>query len=603
MLGCTPVLIEDRLKILFFTPHVALWVHTAPEVVLAKALAEQGHDIAYMTCGRAQSYCAPMTSQRLSPGCSSQEADAICRSCDLGVKTIRQFSKFAMFSLMDYVSPIDRNECDDLANFAVRHKSLDTCVDDVQVGKIALYEFTLAHKKMSTELTPSQWGEYKIYLSNALITMRAFSRYLERHVPDVIATFSPQYSNINSCMQLAINKGIKVLFMESGTNLSHRLGTMRVWDWRIHKLVNPTLRYWGDSALNPVSDIAAKTVTSHFRQLLSGKHFAVFSAPYSGGSGNASIRNKWKIHADQCVLLMTLSSYDEAYAALLIDAFPQEKVFSSVYRTQAEWVRATIEFIRLRPDLYLIIRVHPRDFPNKREQVRSEQSFMLEELLKNVPSNVHVNWPDEDVSLYELLEDTDVILTGWSVTAIEGLILGIPIVTYDKKLPSYPPDIMFTGESEQEYYKNIDLALAQGWSISNVINGFRWLAYNFVTCTVTVSDHLGRHELADRSIGQKLLTRVKNRFPQIGRPLDLMRWREAEEGARIIDRMLMHDFDSIAAVRAAERLQNAVPNDLNVIKHELKQLHDFLYASAKLPENKRGLSKNIRNYLVSGSSV
>jgi hypothetical protein len=588
-----PVLIDDPLKILFFTPHVALWVHTAPEVYLAKSLAELGHSVSYMTCGRAQHYCAPMTARRLAAGCSADEADSVCRACETGVANIQRFSNFEMFRLVDWLSLTDRKECDEVAEEAVNQKNLDLVVAGVSVGKVALYEFTLAHKKMSTELTISQWAEYQIYLSNALLTMRAFARYLEKHTPDVIATFSPQYSNINSCMQLAIAKGIKVLFMESGTNLSHRLGTMRVWDWGIHKLVNPALQYWNRSALNPVSTFTAQAVTGHFRQLLSGQHFAVFSAPYSGSTG---IRNKWPISSNQKVLLMTLSSYDEAYAALLIDAFPQEKVFSDVFKTQAEWVKATIEWVRERPDLFLVIRVHPRDFPNKREQGRSEQSYMLEGLLRDVPENVHVNWPSEAVSLYELLEDTDVILTGWSVTAMEGLILGIPIVTYDEKLPSYPRDIMWTGRSENDYYQNIDNALRQGWSIENVVNGYRWLAYNFVDCTICVSEHFGDHELANRTEVQKLWTRVKNKFPLVGQPIDLMQWRRARDGARIVERMLTENLDSIPSVRAAQRPKN-IANELNIIKKELDQLHSLLYSNSKLPENKAGLSKNIRTYL------
>lgn len=535
-----------------------------------------------------------MMANGLAPGCNSDETEHVCRACEDGTESLRRVFGFPMLRLVDYLEPSDRKECESLAALAVARRVLDTSFQGVEVGKLALYEFTLAHKKISTDLTDLQWAEYLIYLSNALLTLRAFSRYLDTTCPDAIATFSPQYSNINSCMQCAINRGIRVLFMESGTNLSHRLGTMRVWDWEVHKLVNPALAYWGSSGCNPVTKESAKAVTDHFRELLGGHHFAVFSAPYAGSVG---IRNKWPIRQDQRVLLMTLSSYDEAYAALLIDAFPQEKVFSSVYRTQAEWVKATIAWIQTRPDLFLVIRVHPRDFPNKREQLRSEQSFMLEGLLQRVPENVHVNWPMEGISLYELLGDTDVILTGWSVTAMEGLVLGIPVVTYDDRLPSYPSDIMWTGRSEPEYFTNIDRALAQGWSIDNVTNGFRWLAYNFVTCTVTVSSGFGRQELAHRRLADKIWTRVKKRLPRMGQTWDLLWWRDARGGAEVVDSMLTQGFDSIPAVREATRGNIPAPDDREVIAKELSKLHDQLY-DGKLPQDSPGLSKNIRNYLL-----
>lgn len=585
---------ERALKILFFTPHVAIWAHTAPEALLARSLAAQGHDVEYLTCGRAQSYCAAMSAQGLAPDRTQSQADRICRACVVGTESLRESYGFVIHSLANLISSDDRAECSALAAAAARKRCLETRVEDIDVGRLALYEFTLAHKKMSTELTDIQWSEYEIYLRNALLSLRGFSRYMERAIPNAIATFSPQYSNINPCMQYAIARGVRVLFMESGTNLGHRLGTMRVWDWKVHRLVNPALRHWGQSDWNPVTQESAAAVIAHFRQLLSGQHFAVFSVPYAGSPG---IRNKWPVRPEQRILLLTLSSYDEAYAALLIGAFPGEKVFSRVFRTQAEWVKATIAWAAARSDLFLVIRVHPRDFPNKRDQIRSEQSFVLEGLLRDVPANVHVNWPAQGVSLYELLEDTDVILTGWSVTALEGLILGIPVVTYDAKLPSYPSDIMWTGHSEQEYFANIDAALGQGWSFRNVTNGFRWLAYNFVTCTVTASKTFGRHELAKRGQIDRLATRLRNRLPRLGHALDLRNWRDAEEGARVISVMLAGGGDSIPEVRGATREGADAHGDAAVVTQALAQIHDLLYSNSNLPDAKQGLSSRIRGYL------
>lgn len=582
------------MRILFFAPHTALWVHAVPEAYLARGLAEYGHQIDYLTCGRAQTYCAPMTARRLEPGCSEEERSRICKTCEAGVNAISRVYGFEMDSLSRHLTRQDSEDCKRIAADAVVRRTLDAAMLGVNVGRLALYEFTLAHKKMSTELTMDQWRDYEIYLANALVTLLGFSRYLESHRPDVILTFSPQYSNNNSCMQYAIAQGVRVMFIESGTNLSHRLGTMRVWDWEVHRLVNPALKYWVSTDQNPVTASSARAVSAHFRQLLSGQHFAVFSSPYAGDGGG--IRQRWGVKPHQRVLLMTLSSYDEAYAAFLIDGFPREKVFSDVFRTQAEWVRATIEWIRNRPDLFLVIRVHPRDFPNKREQVQSEQSLMLEHLLQQAPGNVHVNWPSEGVSLYELLEDAEVILTGWSVTAMEGLVLGIPVVTYDERLPSYPRDIMYTGRSEDAYYANINQALTDGWQFKNVVNGFRWLAFNFTTCTVTVSDRFGQFELARKRKLQHLWARVKNNFAIAGQ-LDLLNWRRAIPGAKVVSTMLVDGFDAIPPALESMSGKAEPLDDLPIIRAELAALHELLYADSRLPEDKPGLSLNIRRQL------
>lgn len=582
--------------LLFFTPHAALWAHTAPEAFIARALAAQGHRVRYLACGKAQTYCAPMTARRHAPGCRPEDVARICSDCRAGTDAIAFVYRFPVDELANYLGPVDLEWLDGMAARAAAQRSLDTKHLGVDVGRVALYEFTLAHKKMSTELTEAQWREYEVYLSNALRTLEAFSRYLRHHRTQVVFTFSPQYSNINSCMQYAIAQGVKVMFLESGTNLSDRLSSMRVWDWKVHRLVNPALTYWGHTDRHPLSIAGMEAVVGHFEQLLSGQHFAVFSAPYGE---SRDVRERWRIRQDQKILLMTLSSYDEAYAALLIDAFPRHKVFSDVFHTQADWLRATIAWAAERPNIFLVIRVHPRDFPNKRENFRSEQSFMLEELLANVPSNVHVNWPSESVPLYELLEDTDALLTGWSVTALEALILGIPVVTYDAHLPSYPVDIHYTGRSVTEYFANIDQALADGWSPRNAINGFRWMAYNFLACTVRVSDHFGRFELGhDAGPVRRLASRIMNRLPRLSHSRDLMHWHAAQDAGRIISGMIEGGFDALPPARDALDGASRQTDDRHLVLQGLAQLHALLYANSRLAADKPGLSRHIRNLLA-----
>lgn len=579
------------MNILFFTPHISLWAHTVPESYLAKALRSTGHSIQHLTCGAVQTYCAVMTSFGLEPGSTSKKAAYICSLCKMGSQNLTSSYGFNIDKLSNYLSTLDIDNCKRIAKKVIDNRSMELSFLGVNVGKLSLYEFTLFHKKMSTNFTDAQWDDYGVFLTNSIITLLGFSYFLEKNQIHTIVTYSPQYSNINSCMQYAMQKGIRVLFMEAGNNLNHRLGTMRVWDWGVHRLVNPALKYWVDSKKNPVSLKAAKEVSAHFAQLLKGEHFVVFSAAYSG---HKTIREKWSIRADQKILLMTLSSYDEAYAAFLIDAFPEKKVFSKVFRTQVEWIESTIKWISKRLDLFLVIRVHPRDFPNKREQTRSEQSVILEKILKNLPPNVYVNWPSEGVALYEIFEDTDTILTGWSVTGVEGLALGIPVVTYDQTLPSYPSDIMLTGASELEYFANIDRALDQGWDFKNVINGFRWLAYNFVDSTVVVSEYFGRYELGGQNMIQKIWRKIKNRFPSFGQRFDLLFWHKALDDVQVVSKILTQDFDSISSIRSANR---SYWDDKDIVEKELEFIYKLLNTKSKLPVQKPGLLKNIRNYL------
>ncbi len=338
----------------------------------------------------------------------------------------------------------------------------------------------------------------------------------------------------------------------------------------------------------------ASSVVAHIDQLLAGHHFAVFSSPLGEKRG---IRERWGVKDGQKILLMTLSSYDEAYAALLVDGFPEKKVFSDVFRTQADWIKATMEWVAKRPDLFVVLRVHPRDFPNKRENLRSEQSFMLEHLLENVPDNVHVNWPSEGVSLYDLLDDTDALITGWSVTAMEALVLGVPVVTYDSNLPSYPKDIHYTGRSADAYFANIDKALEDGWQFGNALNGFRWLAYNYVTCTVNVSREFGRFELKGPSFFQKIWSRIKARLPALVYAYDLRQWRDAMKDVHLVSSMIAHGYDALPSARKAHKSTEDVSDEKRIVLEALARLHQSFIGTNDVPLQQKGTLWKIRTLL------
>ena len=432
---------------------------------------------------------------------------------------------------------------------------------------------------------------YEVYLKNSLVLLKSFSNFCENNFPEVILSFSPQYSNINPVLQYAQSKNIKVLFMESGTNLSDRLSTLRVWDWRIHKLVNPGLKYWKYEDRYQVTKESVKGIVNHYKELLKGNHFSVFS---STNRKYFDVKKEWNISLEKKVLVMTLSSYDEAFAALMIGAFPYQKVFSDVFKTQIEWIEETIKWVENRKDLFLIIRVHPRDFPNKRDSKRSEQSYLLEKTLKRVPKNVKVNWPTENVSLYQILESADVLLTGWSVTALEALILGIPVVAYDSKLPSYPKDIYYSGRSIDKYFQNIKTAIKDGWDYKNVKNGFRWLSFNFNHCTIKVSKDFGSFERKNLTLIEKLFLRIKNKFIFIRHFIDLKKWKYALKDSKIISRMISEDLDSIPIARNQVRYKEDKLSEDDIIIIGLRELYKAIYDNKSLHRNSKiGLSANI----------
>lgn len=100
---------------------------------------------------------------------------------------------------------------------------------------------------------------------------------------------------------------------------------------------------------------------------------------------------------------------------------------SNAFASQTEWVAETIRHFAGRPDLQLMIRIHPAEI---RGTLRSRQP-MLGEIAKRFPSlprNVFVIPPDSDVSTYAAMALCDCALIYGTKMGVELAAVGIPVV-------------------------------------------------------------------------------------------------------------------------------------------------------------------------------
>lgn len=464
------------MKILFYSLNAAIWPHALPENRLVKELVQAGHDVTYVTCGSSfKSHCASRLAHGISLAADQKEKDRVCLTCNRNAAILAQSNRARSLRLSDHITPEDIEKAASLTAQVDRASYSKFEWMGVQVGKLASYELLLTFKKMSEALNDHEWSYWQAYIENSLLSLSGFARIYDEIKPQMVFMYSPQYGMNGVCASYAENQGSRVFFIEGSASNSERYEALRIWDWSTHGLVNPALSYWRLASRLSSSEI--KRVGSHFRELLRGKSFAVYSQPLSGR--RLSLREFFGIAPETKVILLTLSSFDEAYAAWWIGRFPDSKVRSDVFNDQFDWVRQTIAAMSSRDDVVLVIRVHPRDFPNKREAVQSEQAQIWMDMFASAPANVRINWPSDQISLYDVLREVDVVVTGWSATGVEALALGIPVVTYDQNLPSYPADVHLTGRSSAKYFANIDRALAGGRGARRAADAFRWLGLSF----------------------------------------------------------------------------------------------------------------------------
>ena len=99
----------------------------------------------------------------------------------------------------------------------------------------------------------------------------------------------------------------------------------------------------------------------------------------------------------------------------------------TAFPSMLEWLFATIEHFIIRPELQLVVRVHPAEVQGT---VPSEQRAVDEILQRygSLPSNIKVIGPDENVSTYSLMARCNSALVYGTKTALELACNGLPVV-------------------------------------------------------------------------------------------------------------------------------------------------------------------------------
>lgn len=549
-------------------------MHAFPEALVAEALQDAGHEILYVGCGGVfNSNCVCMTASRVGPDSSAEARSAICNGCAKNKRLIASRFGFDGYDLSEVLGEEQHAQAEELLGRLTPDNFLDLRIAGVEVGRAALSTYLLTYKRSRLQFTDAEWAIFRIELGNTIRSALACQIVLDREKPDRVIVYSSGYSvNLVWC-QLAEARNIAFYYMNAGGNLSDRLQKLVIA--RGHSLQRKLLDYWPIFKDVPCSESVAAYITDHFVELLRGRHVFVYSAPK--GREPVDLRVRFGVSQAQRVLLATMSSYDELFAAQATKLFPDD--FPLIFPRQSDWLRHLVNFLRARRDLFLIIRVHPREFPNKRDQVKSDHAREIEAALSDLPDNVKVNWPSDEISLYDLADITDVCLNSWSTVGKELGMLGIPVVIYSSDLVFYPAALNYLGRDIEDYFRQIDKALADGWSVERIRAFFRWLALEDRYSRIDISDAFSRKENPRRPLVRKVVDRARGWLNKDFRELDDCRLRPvAMNSAKAICDLVENGRNSVVeTVKPSDLPQVSREEETRILKAQMLRIVREMY--------------------------
>jgi hypothetical protein len=532
-----------------------------------------------------------MAANRLTPDSPDEQRAEVCRACRENEGILRKGFDFRGATLAEILTPQDILDVDAILSQVTRESIEALEVDGVPIGKIALYQVVLRYKRVDTKFSDPEWKHYLIDLRNALLSLRAGRKLIDKHKPDRVLVYNGLYAVNHAVCALAESRGIPAYFAHAGPNLSRRLQSLILGRGQPFSYMPKMLEQWPRFANVPCTARQLRCATDHLIEVLRGRSIFAYSPQKAADRFDA--RRHFGIKPKQNLVVATLSSNDEYAAGILVGA--QKPWDELLFASQIEWVRSLIEFAKNRSDIFLVIRVHPREFPNRRDAQKSQHAHEMEKVFVSLPDNAAVNWPADGISIYDLADQTDVFLNAWSSVGKEMTMLGIPVVIYSRKLPLYPPGINYLGETRDEYFAAIDQALKDGWSVERARATYRWVVYETLRTTIDISDSYSEIENPVRSIPEKILHRVRRALtPNYIQYRDIKHRSPKLAATDQIDNLFAAGaWTTIEQISAETCERDSLDNETAALREELKRLADALYPRAEI-QAMSGLYRKLR---------
>jgi hypothetical protein len=387
---------------------------TSVESLLAAALTLRGADVQILLCDAALPACMACEISwypRLQLFLEAGPSRDLCRSCFGPARRMFQSMGLRVRSYSDFLEPEDRERAQELAAETPYDEIASLQVDCIKVGEQAMAGVLRFFARGTLDSEPYGEPLLRRYLQAALLTTFATRRVLEEFDFRAAVFHHGIYVPQGVIGEVARKHKVRVVnwhpayrkrcFLFSHGETYHKT------------LISEPVEAWEALELDP--ELEAETLR-YLHSRWTGKEDWI-SFQKDPNFDSSKITSLGVDPEKPCVGLLTNVVWD-AQLHYEGNAFPD----------MLAWLFATVEYFRKRPDLQLLIRVHPAEIRGglpSRQRVVEE----LRRVIPNRPENVFVIPPQSRVSTYTAMSQCDCALIYGTKAGIELTSLGIPVIT------------------------------------------------------------------------------------------------------------------------------------------------------------------------------
>lgn len=440
-------------------PHL-----TSVESLLAVALTLRGVEVHLLLCDAALPACFwcdvslyPKQTQFVQHGPSHDlcklcfaPADQMYRSLGL---TVHRYSKF--------LTPANQHQAHKISATVPYSEIGHYTLENVAVGEHAMAGVLRFYARASLDQEPDAEPILRRYFKAALLTTYATRKLLQTFDFKCAVFHHGIYVPQGLIGEVARQEKVRVVnwnpaYRRQCFVFSHH-------DTYHHQLMSEPTSHWEDMAWNPETE---NRLMTYLKSRWQGTQDWIWFHERPQIDLSAISQEIGVDFSRPCIGLLTNVMWD-AQLHYPANAFPN----------MLAWILQTIDYFTKRPDLQLLIRVHPAEL---RGTLRSRQPIVEEirKVFPTLPKNVFVILPESQVSTYAAMLQCNAVLIYGTKTGVELTSMGIPVIVAGEAWIRNK-GITLDAASAEDYFRYLEcLPLASRLDESTVERARKY-AYHF----------------------------------------------------------------------------------------------------------------------------
>ncbi len=477
------------MKILFFSPFADIWKHSEIEISVFQELKDLKCDITFVRCnGLYNSFCSVMVTYGLNENSTKDSKIEICKRC---IKS-QQFINFNLSSndinLEEFIDKKVIGQTENILSQITVSNWQSYSLDGLNIGAIGGYEFLINNKIDRMELSQDEFERLLLHIKNVVLTYFAVQKILEVNNFDRIVLYDRLIPVNRIVSEIGERIGIPVYSIgAAGTphKIHNRVLVTKDNDTRFNLIKSDE---WDRSKNYPLKIWQIFYAYNIIRKNYLGIGSQIYSMPKNYNSSN-HLKKIIENRSPKKAVLILLSSPDEIFA-YNVSARSKITIAPDNGESDFEWLGKVIEWFKLNKEYMLFIRLHPRGFPNKREEVQSENSLKLLKFLDTYKdyNNIFIDDPSKKISLYDYPKYVDLVLNSTSSAGIDFSLFNIPVVSHNlENFYAYPREFNIYIKNDITYFDQIQEFLKHSPSYTKSVLVYRWIFYRYYRINAPLS--------------------------------------------------------------------------------------------------------------------